>query len=436
MNYRDGEDILEIAPQAKQRMVEILQPILEQAEVGSDGYLDLASYEDLNALEPVPSKAVREALVAMIGQRPITAFIYDELMREFDRLGLGDQVEEGEVSPLTELVEDTWELAKRLIAALEGLPRRYQIALEMPASLTRLFTAQVPVVEISEGMRLIARAPADSTEEPIEKLPFSFIRPKWADGTEAPAGTHVVLQIEFDGYASDSSVTESVADALEEAKALMGSMVGHKIIKVFGHAMGRPRPALRFVVREVNRPEAVQRGALSAEFSVLRSAPMRIYRDGGADAASWIEIAKGQLQGIGRIFERRSGKRLYGTLVLGSKWLLDSYLNHDKVLSYVQATVALETLLGDHLQSEKVGVGALLGNRCAYLIAESLDERRQLLKSFADIYDVRSKIVHRGQSRLSDDDQHRLNQLQRICGRVILHETRLIAPARPEPPKP
>jgi len=417
---------LDIPQQAKNRMVELLQPILESAEIGSGGYLDIDAYDDLEALEQVPPTAVREALATMIGPRPISDFIYDELKREFERLDL-----EGDVEPLTTHVPDTRALAERLIDALEGLPRRYRIALEMPASLTKLFTAVAPVIQIFEGMTLIAKAPSESTEEPTERVPgpFGELRLRWADGTETPLGTQVELQIEFEGYASDSTATESVADVLEEAKALIGSMVGHKIIKVYVNGVGRPRPAPRFSVYEESRAGAVQRGAFSPEFGALRIAPTQLSRVRILNAALRNELARAQLLGIGRMFERRSGKRLYGTLILGSKWLLDSYLNHDKVLSYVQATVALETLLGDHLQSEKVGVGALLGNRCAYLIAESLDERRQLLKSFSEIYDVRSKIVHRGQSRLSHDDQYRLSQLQRICGRVILHETRLIAPA-------
>jgi len=414
-------------------MVEILQPILDQAEIGSDGCLDFDAYEELEALEQVPPTAVRDALAAMIGQRPISEFIYEEFMREFERMGLGDSVDGEHVLPLPELVADTRAMAERLIDALEGLPRRYLIALEMPASLTKLFTAEVSSVEISEGVKLVAKEASQATEESTERVPgpFGGMRLRWADGTDAPLGTEIDLQIEFDGWANDSTITESVADALEEAKALIGSMVGHKILKLQGQRLGRPRPAPRFVVYEESGQDVVQTGHLSAEFGALRAAPMPVHRVRFHNAALGTELTKAQLVGIGRMFERRSGKRLHGTLILGSKWLLDSHLNHDKVLSYVQAAVALETLLGDHLQSEKVGVGALLGNRCAYLIAESLDERRELLKAFSEIYDVRSKIVHRGQSSLSHEDQYRLSQLQRICGRVILHETRLIAPASP-----
>ena len=54
-------------------------------------------------------------------------------------------------------------------------------------------------------------------------------------------------------------------------------------------------------------------------------------------------------------------------LRLATQWYFDS-LGSDELLSFVQVIVALKILLGDKATAEKVGVGKLLANRCAYLL--------------------------------------------------------------------
>jgi hypothetical protein len=103
-------------------------------------------------------------------------------------------------------------------------------------------------------------------------------------------------------------------------------------------------------------------------------------------------------------------------IILASQWLFDSHTGHDE-LSYVQAMVVLEILLGDKAMSDEIGLGRLLGNRCAYLIGVNHEQRSELLRRFSDIYAVRSEIVHRG--------KHRLN----VKERGLLH-TSLDVPSR------
>lgn len=66
------------------------------------------------------------------------------------------------------------------------------------------------------------------------------------------------------------------------------------------------------------------------------------------------------------------------------------------------------------------------GNRCAYLIATSHAERSELLQEFRNIYEVRSKIVHRGKSRLLLGERRLFNKLHWMCRRVIQEEVRLV----------
>jgi len=97
------------------------------------------------------------------------------------------------------------------------------------------------------------------------------------------------------------------------------------------------------------------------------------------------------------------------------------------LLSFVQTTVALEILLGEKQISDLMGLGELLRNRCAYLIGRTHRQREKILNDFKKIYDVRSKIVHRGKSKLNINERVLFSRLQWMCRRVIQEEIDLLA---------
>jgi hypothetical protein len=144
--------------------------------------------------------------------------------------------------------------------------------------------------------------------------------------------------------------------------------------------------------------------------------------DGRIDAqniGSWIS---NRLQLISSAFRNASKAE---KVLLAGQWLLDSYIGKNELLSFVQTMVAMEILLGEKAKSDIIGIGELLRNRCAYLIGESHSEREQILDDFNKIYDVRSRIVHRGKSNLARDERVLFGKLQRICQRVITKELEL-----------
>lgn len=89
-------------------------------------------------------------------------------------------------------------------------------------------------------------------------------------------------------------------------------------------------------------------------------------------------------------------------ILLSCEWLFDSIASDNELLSFVQAMVSLEILLGDKAVSDLMGLNELLRNRCAYLIGKSQAQRDEILKDFREIYDVRSQIVHREKADLLD----------------------------------
>ncbi len=128
------------------------------------------------------------------------------------------------------------------------------------------------------------------------------------------------------------------------------------------------------------------------------------------------------LERIGSVFRSANGK----SLRLSARWLFDSHCGRDELLSYVQATVAIEILLGDEDADPDVGLTTLMANRCAYLVATTAKARAHILRAFRDIYKVRSKIVHRGKSRLNSKEVMLFNYLTALVRSVIDKEQRLL----------
>lgn len=119
-------------------------------------------------------------------------------------------------------------------------------------------------------------------------------------------------------------------------------------------------------------------------------------------------------------------QRRFAKILRASRWLTDSFSHHNDTLAYVQRTVCLEILLGDKAISEDIGIGKLLASRCAYLVAKNLKERDQILEEFPEIYQIRSKIIHEGMSRISSKDWHFAEKIRRLCDLVIWKELDLI----------
>jgi hypothetical protein len=143
----------------------------------------------------------------------------------------------------------------------------------------------------------------------------------------------------------------------------------------------------------------------------------------GAEKAKWIVYSFRQMASCFQHPERSA------RVLLASRWLFDSYIGRNQLLSFVQTMIALEILLGDKQRSDLMGLSELLRNRCAYLIGKDQRQREEILDDFGRIYDVRSQIVHRGKSRLSREEQGLFYKLRWMCFRVVQEEIRLLEAA-------
>lgn len=104
-------------------------------------------------------------------------------------------------------------------------------------------------------------------------------------------------------------------------------------------------------------------------------------------------------------------------------WLCRAHLSHKAMDKIIESTIALEVLLGDKEQSDRVGLSRLMSNRCAYALGKSRDDRRRMISFFTDYYKVRSDIVHSGRTSLARDDREVVTKGLELASRMLLHET-------------
>jgi Apea-like HEPN len=115
-------------------------------------------------------------------------------------------------------------------------------------------------------------------------------------------------------------------------------------------------------------------------------------------------------------------------LIRGAKWLCDSLCAEDETLAFVQATIAMEILLSEKNDkgNKDLSLGAIYKNRCAYALGANHQERDELMSQVAEIYEIRSNIVHSGFQVLSNREISLLITLRILVARLLHKEVRMI----------
>lgn len=106
-------------------------------------------------------------------------------------------------------------------------------------------------------------------------------------------------------------------------------------------------------------------------------------------------------------------------------WLLRSFLSERGMDRILDATIAIEVLLGDRDASDRVGLSKLMANRCAYALGRSANERKELYAFFIEFYRVRSEIVHSGRLKISEEEVKMVNKGVDLASRMLRHEVEM-----------
>ena len=427
---------LDIHRSCQTRLIERLAAVLPTIRCHNGKFLDYESAVPLSEIDSTLPEAgkIRDTLSRLIGEMPFSDFVRGALQIEIYR----DQPysEDKNPIPLTQLAayRDVAAVAGRLVAEFVSLPWKYTLTIAVPHDIGTFFRTTEPTFALSTAVRIVTPDDQFTTDYPPPPVPMNFLnalslmdimrghRNEW----DRDKG---YLQVQVEGFIPMFGLSTPLEDGIGQIKSFFGLGIAHRLFEVkrrFGEPPGKAQ--LWIHRRAGERWEFGNSVDLdSSVSSLLYNVTASEFFAGIPSEEQRRAVARRALDGMVPPF---SAGPLSDRLLLASQWHFESYGGSDEMLSFVQAAVVLEILLGDKAASDVAGLGELLRNRCAYLISRNHAEREEILRDFRAIYDVRSKIVHAGKKHLNVPEWRLFSRLRWICQRVIQEETRLLSGKR------
>lgn len=429
---------IELHPECKKRILELVTEQLPHVVVNNNMFLDRkSSYRLFLAEDSLPTKGtIKNQLGKYIGEFPLFEFLSESLSRELYENQKYDP--DRPSAKLTEIegYEDPVTLAKRLIESFSTLPWEYTLTIKFENDFGELFCNTIKKFSVSDSIQLSCpdeefknSFPLASGNEARDRsllgggllgLGLGIFTPqKWDENA-------TYFQVKVDGFIGKYGSTTPLEEAVSVLKSFCGLSIALRIFKVNYTYRATPSKAKFFIHKKETENWVVENtheldSATSDSFNDLVVNDLDGSLESEVRKAGWIT------RNLKLIQVAFSNKEKAKKIILAGQWLFESYCGSNGLLSFVQTTVALEILLGEKQISDLMGLGELLRNRCAYLIGKTHQQREKVLNDFKKIYDVRSKIVHRGKSKLNADERVLFSQLQWMCRRVIQEEMDLLA---------
>ncbi len=413
----------------KAKLIELLPTIIVNNKrfVSRDTALNLL---DTNDALPEHGSLV-EKLHSIIGEWPIYDFVYSTLSKELqDNQTYDSSTPELNLNELDEYT-DIEAISNRLVEEFDSLPWNYRFTIDLKSTLAPLFSNDTTSFEITDSIRLlkpdedfISNHPLTAPGEENNRNAFGL----GLLGITTPSDWNnesVYLQIDAEGYLGKYVTTQTTENVATTVKAFVGLSIALRILKV-EHKYHPATPKLNYIIHKSTSGAwcIEESDEINDDISRALSDLILHELDGSLDTETkqrtWINT---RLEDLQVVFNNTDKSE---RILLAGQWFFDSYSGRNELLSFVQTMVSLEILLGDKASSDMIGLGELLRNRCAYLIGKTHDQRNDILSDFKEIYDIRSKIVHRGKSKLTVKERGLFWKLQWYCRRVINEEIVLL----------
>jgi len=429
---------LELHQDCQKRLVESIADQLQKVIVNNEVYLDTRSMTgilDCDKILPQTGKE-KKVLDKYIGDTPLYDFIFESLSREIYENGEYNLESESSALSSNPRFADLNVTARHLIEAFKSLPWKYVVWFELNPALGKIIREHVPEHAISDKIRIVSPDAKHDQIFPLmsgvkerdkrhfSRYDFLFTSTEKAEWNQETA----YLRFDTDGFIGMYEKSTPIEEIIFSLKAFFGLCLAFNILRVrertYGWGFGRRvKSYLTVHKREGEQWVPWTRLDLPQDVSELLRILEVTELETKREATETGELIRGVFLLISRVFNNIPKTK---KILLAGQWLLDSYTSQNELLSFVQTIVALEILLGEKAKSDIIGIGELLSNRCAYLIGKSHSEREDILKEFEKIYEVRSKIVHRGHTKLTMEERSLFRKLQWMCRRVIWEEIMLI----------
>lgn len=414
----------------KDRLKQLLSENLTSVKVTNKKYIKKASIRGfLTVSEALPEHGPTiNKLQTYIGEWPFYDFLYGLLSKElYDKQSYDSS---SSLLNLTDINEysDAVTTASRLVDEFNSLPWKYKYTIDIKSSLSFLFSGTTLNYELNDTI-ILSKPDQDFIENhPIQfaggrnlllcGLLGSYMSSEWDRET-------VYLQFITDGFVGKLITTQTTENVLSKLKSFFGLSIALRLLKI-EHTYHPATPKLHFVIHKQISGNWVADETDEINEETSRTINDLVFDDleGMIDTDDSKESRiRNCLDKIAVVFNEKEKSE---KILLAGQWFFENYSGRNELLSFVQTMVALEILLGDKASSEIIGLGELLRNRCAYLIGKTHDQRESILNDFKNIYEIRSKIVHRGKSKLNIKERQLFKTLQWYCMRVIQEEIGLL----------
>lgn len=381
----------------------------------------------------------RKLLTEIIGEFPISPFVSSEILREV-RYNYGYESDSIKDLSQYDIFSNVNDFAEYIIEYFDTLPFKYSFLVELPSNITDLFTENSysigSVIRICKpDTELIDNFKLSTGNNIVDRFLWSRFRSTFSALGLALAGKDAVseelnhdkyyMQIFIDGYCDVYGITETTENLNKYIKAFFGLLLAERAFKIQYKYMAE-RVMYKIFVHSMHSGEWIIENIFNINDDIVKTLHSIKAEDYGGklkDDDMKKNNVNNQLKIVADVFSKENK---FEKIILACQWFFDSYSGTNELLSFIQAMITIEILLGEKKVSDLVGLTELLSNRCAYLIGKDSKQRSRILTEFREIYDIRSKIVHRGKSKITIKERDLLNRLQWICTRVIQEETKLI----------
>ena len=418
---------MEIHKDCKKRLLEELVRYLPGLTVSNNKYLNYKStYRLLEIDKILPSSGeLIKKYFGMIDETPFYTFITEEMQRKLkDYEYKLDEKDKNYLELISEF--DYNSFATKLISDFEKLPKDYKLFIKLPEKLNTLLkyydnteivlNDELKIIKLNDDFILNNNIKTVS-KEVVEGI-FKFNFTDYESDHNYLDKDKLYLELTAKGYIGDYYSTETVLNSLNVVKYFFGLGLARSVFKYKRNYNSSQSNRIKVFCKinddwefnsyhdlsyELN--ESISNIELSTAFHPNENINKDFYVS--------------NIQLLGKIVSNHSVPE---KIFEASKWFFEGHSGDNELLSFIQNTVVLEILLGDKSKSDIIGISELLRNRCAYLISNSVEEREKILKDFNNIYEIRSQIVHRGKSKLYNDERELLGMLRYFCSRVINKE--------------
>ncbi|MEA1995862.1 MAG: HEPN domain-containing protein [Campylobacterota bacterium] len=429
---------LNLHPECKKGIIKILSEQLPNVRVRNKVFIEIESAYGLSntAEKSLPQNIKNQLEQQYIGEIPLFNFIYETLSRKlYETQKYNPEIPS---IKLTEIkgYQDPTAVATRLVKSFDSLPWEYFLTIKFKNDFGELFCGTIKQYSFCDSIRLTTAGQDLKDNFPLKSgieardrslssgrldLTRSLPPPKPQEWEE----NATYFQVRVSGFIGGYGGTVPVEEAVSTLKSFCGLSIALRLLKVNYRYKTTPSKSKFFIHRNIKDKWVIE-GIHKLEASTSETFNDLVLHDvnGPLDTEEKkVQRIRRRLDLIKYVF---SNKEKAKKILSAGRWLFDSYCGKNELLSFVQTTVVLEILLGEKSMSDVMGLGELLRNRCAYLIGKSHKEREKILSDFKKIYDIRSKIVHRGKDRLNFEERFLFSNLQWMCRRVIQEEVNLL----------